>query len=160
MLRSTQDMRSRRQLRDALWMMSSCSDLRSRVPATYSVANVSDLSHHTIDTFDYLGRPQVIPPWRPADTRFDDHSRVSAPVGSYRPNPWGLFDMHGNVAEWTRSQYRPYPYQDDDRNDGTAGKRVVRGGSWYDPPNRCRAAFRQARTASCRSPFVSARQSP
>ena len=86
----------------------------------------------------------MIPPWRPADTRFDDHSRVSAPGGSYQPNPWGLFDMHGNVAEWTRSEYRPYPYRDDDRNEGTGGKRVARGGSWYDCPERCRAAFRQA----------------
>jgi formylglycine-generating enzyme required for sulfatase activity len=85
----------------------------------------------------------VIAPWRPADARFDDHSRVSAPVGSYRPNPWGLFDMHGNVAEWTRSEYRPYPYRDDGRNSPADGKRVVRGGSWYDRPERCRAAFRQ-----------------
>jgi formylglycine-generating enzyme required for sulfatase activity len=108
------------------------------------VANVSDLSHQLIDTFDDPNRPEVIAPWRPADTRFDDHCRVSAPVGSYRANPWGLFDMHGNVAEWTRSVYRPSPYRDDGRNEGTGGKRVVRGGSWYDRPERCRAAFRQA----------------
>jgi formylglycine-generating enzyme required for sulfatase activity len=54
--------------------------------------------------------------------------------------------MHGNVAEWTRSAYRPYPYRaDDGRNHPEAdGKRVVRGGSWYDRPRRCRSAFRQA----------------
>ena len=55
--------------------------------------------------------------------------------------------MHGNVAEWTRSEYRPHPYRDDDRNDGPGGKRVVRGGSWYDCPDRCRAAFRQTYSA-------------
>jgi formylglycine-generating enzyme required for sulfatase activity len=109
-----------------------------------SVANVSDLSHQAIDPFGDPNRPAVIAPWRPADTRYDDHCRVSAPVGSYRPNPWGLFDMHGNVAEWTRSEYRPYPIDGDDPNDRTDAKRVVRGGSWYDPPPRCRAAFRQA----------------
>ncbi len=106
-------------------------------------ANLSDRSHQTIDTFGDPYRPDVIAPWRPADARFDDHSRVSAPVGSYRPNPWGLFDMHGNVAEWSRSEYRPYPYRDDGRNSPAGGRRVVRGGSWYDRPERCRAAFRQ-----------------
>jgi formylglycine-generating enzyme required for sulfatase activity len=109
-------------------------------------ANVSDATHQAIDPFGWSGRPQVIPPWRPADARFNDHSRVSAPVGTYRANPWGLCDMHGNVAEWTLSAYRPYPYRDDDgRNESTAeGKRVVRGGSWYDRPGRCRSAFRQS----------------
>ena len=62
--------------------------------------------------------------------------------------------MHGNVAEWTCSEYRPYPYHDgsgQDRSDASA-KRVVRGGSWYDRPNRCRSAFRQAYPA-CQSVY-------
>jgi len=109
------------------------------------VANLSDATHQAIDPFGWNGRPEVIPPWRPADTRFNDHTRVSAPVGMYAPNAWGLHDMHGNVAEWTRSAYRPYPYDDGDgRNNAEAeGKKVVRGGSWYDRPERCRSAFRQ-----------------
>ncbi len=87
----------------------------------------------------------MIPPWRPADTRFDDGRRVSARVGTYRANPWGLHDMHGNVAEWTRSVYRPYPYRETGGGDdaGGSGMRVVRGGSWSDRPARCRSAFRQ-----------------
>ena len=86
----------------------------------------------------------MIPLWRPADARYDDRSRVSAPVGSFQPNPWGLYDMHGNVAEWTRSAYQPYPYDaHDGRNDDTSGgRKVVRGGSWYDRPLRCRSGFR------------------
>jgi formylglycine-generating enzyme required for sulfatase activity len=108
-------------------------------------ANVSDATHQAVDPFGWSGRPQVIPPWRPADTRFDDGNRVSAPVGTYAPNPWGLHDVHGNVAEWTRSAYRPYPYREDDGRNrpDAAGRRVVRGGSWYDRPDRCRSAFRQ-----------------
>jgi formylglycine-generating enzyme required for sulfatase activity len=108
-------------------------------------ANLSDATHQVIDPFGWNGRPEVIPPWRPADTRFNDSSRVSAPVGTYSPNSWGLYDMHGNVAEWTRSAYRPYPYVDGDgrNNDQPKGKKVVRGGSWYDRPERCRSAFRQ-----------------
>ncbi len=64
-----------------------------------------------------------------ADTRFDDGKRVTAPVGSYKPNSWGLFDMHGNAGEWTLSKY------DSDRY-------VVRGGSFFDRPARSRSSFR------------------
>jgi formylglycine-generating enzyme required for sulfatase activity len=79
-----------------------------------------------------------------ADVRFDDNSIVTAPVGSYRPNAWGLYDMHGNAAEWTLTTYKPCPYRDDDgRNDATSdGRKVVRGGSFFDRPKRCRSAFR------------------
>jgi formylglycine-generating enzyme required for sulfatase activity len=53
--------------------------------------------------------------------------------------------MHGNVGEWTRSVQRPYPYAEDDRNEPAAsGRRVVRGGSWYDRPQRCTSSFRLA----------------
>ena len=80
----------------------------------------------------------------PRDVRYDDKSLVSADVGSYQPNAWGLHDVHGNVWEWTRSAYKPYPYRDDDgRNRLAPGDRsVVRGGSWRDRPKRCRSAFR------------------
>jgi len=78
------------------------------------------------------------------ETRFDDRSPVTAAVGGYQPNAWGLHDMHGNAAEWTGSTYRPYPYRDDDgRSDPrAAGRKVVRGGSFFDRPKRCRSALR------------------
>jgi formylglycine-generating enzyme required for sulfatase activity len=51
--------------------------------------------------------------------------------------------MHGNAAEWTRTAYRPTPYADDGRDAPDAGgEKVVRGGSFFDPPRRCRSAFR------------------
>jgi formylglycine-generating enzyme required for sulfatase activity len=52
--------------------------------------------------------------------------------------------MHGNVAEWTLSTYRPYPYRDDDgRNTPTPeGRKAVRGGSFYDRRQRRRSSFR------------------
>ena len=67
-------------------------------------------------------------------------------MGGYAPNPWGLIDMHGNVSEWTRTTFRPYPYTEDDgRSDrSNPGPKVVRGGSWYDRPQRGRSAFRLA----------------
>ena len=109
-------------------------------------ANVSDATNHSVDTYGFGLPSGAIPLWRPADTRFDDRHRVSAPVGTFQPNPWGLHDMHGNVAEWTRTIYRPYPYAEgDDRESPDAGgKRVVRGGSWYDRPKRCRSSSRLA----------------
>jgi len=80
----------------------------------------------------------------PRDDRYNDAALVTADVGSYRPNAWGLYDMHGNVREWTRSIYRPYPYvAGDGRNATTVDEPIaVRGGSWRDRPKRCRSAFR------------------
>jgi len=56
----------------------------------------------------------------------------------------GLLDMSGNVWEWTRTRYRPYPYQPDDgRNDPEAeGEPVVRGGSWDTYPRNARCSGR------------------
>jgi formylglycine-generating enzyme required for sulfatase activity len=90
--------------------------------------------------------PSKYDDWIPKDDRFNDGGFLSEPGGRYEPNPWGLHDMHGNVAEWTRSAYRPYPYQaDDGRNDTGGGEaRVVRGGSWRDRPAWARSSFRLA----------------
>jgi formylglycine-generating enzyme required for sulfatase activity len=104
-------------------------------------ANVADAS---IKRLAYEGWRPKPPDLVPRDPRFDDGALVTADVESYRPNPWGLYDMHGNAAEWTRSTYQPYPYREDDgRNEfANEGEKVVRGGSWYDRPKRCRSAFR------------------
>ena len=85
------------------------------------------------------------PPWHPKDGRFNDGALVTAPVGSYAPNPWGLCDMIGNAAEWTRSSYRPYPYDPADGREALDADeaKVVRGGSWYDRPGRARSATRR-----------------
>ncbi len=111
-----------------------------------AVANLADRTLARVDTFEPWKLPAgAIHPWRPAIDSVDDRHRVSAPVKTYAPNPWGLFDMHGNVAEWTRSAYRPYPWRAEDggNESATGEQRVVRGGSWYDRPVRARSAFRQ-----------------
>jgi formylglycine-generating enzyme required for sulfatase activity len=77
------------------------------------------------------------------DPRSNDGVLHLSKVASYRPNAWGLFDMHGNAAEWTRSAYQPYPYHDSDgRNSGGEGTKTVRGGSWHDRPFRSTSSFR------------------
>lgn len=71
-------------------------------------------------------------------------------VGQYGPGaPHEIYDMAGNVWEWTSSLYKDYPYRSDDgREDVDAeGKRVLRGGSWRDPPDSLRTTNRDAGTA-------------
>jgi formylglycine-generating enzyme required for sulfatase activity len=82
----------------------------------------------------------------PKDARFNDGALVTCEVGRYLPNAWGLYDMHGNAAEWTRSNYRPYPYRADDgrESDDTGGRKIIRGGSWRDRPKLCRSTSRWA----------------
>ena len=106
-----------------------------------TVANMADAS---LRDWAYQGWRPRSPDLYPRDDRFDDGALVTVAAGSYRPNPWGVCDLHGNAAEWTRSRYVSYPYgADDGRNDpAAAGQRVVRGGSWFDRPQRCRSAFR------------------
>jgi formylglycine-generating enzyme required for sulfatase activity len=95
---------------------------------------------------DPFPNPGVYDDWIPRDGRFNDGGFVSEDVGRYLPNAWGLYDMHGNVAEWTRSVYRPYPYGDDDLRNCVSSqeRRVVRGGSWRDRPFRATSTFRLA----------------
>lgn len=71
-------------------------------------------------------------------------------VGTKKPNPWGLYDMHGNVMEWCLDQYLADGYAGRDGNTTenplaiptTLYPRVARGGSWYDPPEELRSARR------------------
>jgi formylglycine-generating enzyme required for sulfatase activity len=99
---------------------------------------------YTVDT--PLKNPTPYDDWIPKDSRFNDGALIAVAPGRYRPNAWGLHDMHGNVAEWTRSAYRPYPYRDDDGRDDAAApdRKVARGGSWRDRPFRCTSSFRLA----------------
>ena len=82
----------------------------------------------------------------PKDERFDDGVLHLAACGSFQANLWGLKDMHGNVAEWTRNTYLPYPYDAASEKDEATSqaKKAVRGGSWYDRPKHARSGFRQA----------------
>ena len=74
------------------------------------------------------------------------------PVGQKAPNPWGLHDMHGNVAEWTLDHYDPQQYARVPPNalgpvllpTDRRYPYVARGGSWDDPPARLRSAARRA----------------
>jgi formylglycine-generating enzyme required for sulfatase activity len=70
--------------------------------------------------------------------------QMTTPVGSFPPNAWGLYDMHGNLWQWCSSLYKAYPYNSrDGREDEIAsGDRVLRGGSWVHAPFNARSAKR------------------
>ena len=89
-----------------------------------------------------LKNPTRYDDWIPRESRFNDGALLSVKPGSFEPNAWGLYDMHGNVSEWTRTTYRPYPTEEAGRD--SSGPKVVRGGSWRDRPGRCTSSFRLA----------------
>jgi formylglycine-generating enzyme required for sulfatase activity len=70
--------------------------------------------------------------------------KKTLPVGSFPPNAWGLYDMHGNVYEWCRDLYGPYPSeaQVDPVGPPSGNGRVLRGGSWAALPSYCRSTDR------------------
>ena len=93
-------------------------------------------------------------PMRPTDSWFpyfnfipkietvDDGNMLQVASNTYKSNPFGLYGMHGNIAEWTRSYYLPYPYINN--SDATSDYKVVRGGSYIERPKYSTAFYRKA----------------
>ena len=86
-------------------------------------------------------------------SQWDD--RQSAPVGSFSPNGWGVYDMHGNVWEWVQDcwneSYRRAPMDGAAWERGDCARRVGRGGSWYSYPVALRSANRSGSSSANRN---------
>lgn len=107
-----------------------------------------------------------------------DQHVFTAPVGSYQANPWGLFDLYGNVWEWCEDRfldtaYAPYTRPGHQqvrkraidplvlkKSNDVGDWRVIRGGSWFNAPIQCRSGVRgyfEANDAACYIGFRLAR---
>ncbi|SMP65002.1 formylglycine-generating enzyme family protein [Noviherbaspirillum suwonense] len=90
----------------------------------------------------------------------DGHA-FTAPVGSYAPNAFGLYDMHGNAWEWTADWHDDHYYAvspvDDPRGPATGAVRVRRGGSWHTWSFYARSAFRNWNAPGTRYTLVGMR---
>ncbi len=114
----------------------------------------------TKDKYWWGSQPPVCEKGRRNGAKFDDDKECNdtgtEAVSSYQPNPRGLYDVHGNVWEWTCSIYEN-PYGEKARGcqqESESGTRVLRGGSWFYRPENLRAAERNDREPGGRNNLV------
>ena len=80
------------------------------------------------------------------------YRKTTLPVGRFKPNAFGLYDMHGNVREWCDDWFDNYPNTSSSQQSGLF--KVCRGGSWYFGVDSCRSAKREHMIPSFRIGFI------
>ncbi|KPA18891.1 Sulphatase-modifying factor domain protein, partial [Candidatus Magnetomorum sp. HK-1] len=85
-----------------------------------------------------------------------EYREKTTPVGSFEPNAYGLYDMHGNVWEWCQDRFGDYPTTsvEDPTAPEEGASRVLRGGSWNYYARSCRSAFRYRGRPAYRDDFT------
>jgi formylglycine-generating enzyme required for sulfatase activity len=112
--------------------------------------------------WEYACRAGTTTPWSTGIRITRNHANYSndglgtttqiTPVGSFTPNPWGLYDMHGNVWEWCWDWFGDYNHnaQTDPAGAVSGSRRVLRGGTYTDSDFYMRSAYRSLGTPSSR----------
>jgi formylglycine-generating enzyme required for sulfatase activity len=87
---------------------------------------------------------------------WDNSGETTDAVGQKLPNPWGLYDMHGNVWEWCQDWYGDYAggIAVDPQGPPTGSLRVIRGGDWGSGAWLCRSAYRINFNPDIRSLYI------
>lgn len=119
--------------------------------------------HYRLPTeaeWEYACRAGTTSPFNFGDTIKPPHANFQGQtirVGSLPANPWGLYEMHGNVWEWCLDGLRSYTAEavTDPRGATDPGvERVMRGGCWYNEPRHCRSACRSVSAPDIRADFI------
>lgn len=101
--------------------------------------DLGDLCHHA----NYADKSFTQFPDMADKEHSDGVGDSTAPVASYKPNAWGLYDMHGNVWEWCLHSYQlAQPVGADPISNPGGRQRAMRGGSWFTSWQSCRSASR------------------
>jgi len=104
---------------------------------------------------------QQLADWDRAIHSCTDNFSVTAPVGSFQPNPFGLYDMLGNVWEWTADNwhdtYQNAPGNGEAWRDGDASLQIMRGGAWFEHPPHTRCATRYREPPDAHSMYAGLR---
>ncbi|MBN8525629.1 MAG: formylglycine-generating enzyme family protein, partial [Planctomycetes bacterium] len=116
-------------------------DLRARLP---SEAEWEYAAHAGSGGPFAGGKPIATQAWFAANA-----GKITHPARQFPPNPWGIYDLHGNVAEWTADLYasRGSDALVDPKPVTTGDRGIVKGGAWDDDPEDCRIARRETAKA-------------
>ncbi|MEJ7639471.1 MAG: formylglycine-generating enzyme family protein, partial [Singulisphaera sp.] len=126
---------------------------RAGTTTHYSFGDDPEQLPANANTYD-ASSAKVFPEWAKWAVRGDDGFPFTAPVGHYKPNDFGLYDMHGNVWEWCSDWYGEDYYKvapvDDPKGLETGGRRSRRGGGWHVWPLYCTSFYRNYNTPQSR----------